>query len=130
MADPVLPYVVEDPLTQHSLEDLASWGASQVFQRSHLDVTTWAVTNIASGAFQDITVTFGVAFDPNVTPVVMLAINSTQTTLTDFSDNCTAVAYNRSNSGCTVRVKNQGGSTLGSGTVKLIVTAIDPTFIS
>lgn len=128
--DPVLPYVLEDPLTQQNLEDLASWGAQQAIHRSHLDITSWAVTNIASGAFQDISVTFSAAFAANVVPFVMLAINSTQTTLTDFSDNITMVAYNRSNTGCTVRVKNQGASTLGSGTVKLIVTAIDPTFIS
>lgn len=108
--------------------DVVAWATNESIHVHHIQSITQDVGLITAGSSSDFTgLTWPQAFPTGITPIIALGFSSTAATAPGGISKCSAGVWNVTNTGCSLRVTNNGAGTLGSG-ILCVVTAIDPTF--
>lgn len=135
MTNPTFPWQLvqldpdtDAPKLMQDLEALTEWMQFESVHRHHITHTSFSVTTLAAGAVQDQNgITWPTPFASNVVPIVQLSINTTVAGKPGQADKLGYFASNISNTGCDVRVTNNGVSALGAGVI-VVVSAFDSTY--
>jgi hypothetical protein len=134
MSNPTIPWQLlqldpdsDAPRLMQDFESILDWLLTEAVHRHHMVATSVSVPTLAAGALSDQSVSFTPAFPTNVTPRVLLSVNTTVSTKPGQADKLGYFATNITNSGCDLRIANNGSTTLGAGVI-LVVVAFDDTY--